>query len=586
MKPSSLFRVLRPKPFSTTNWAGAALCLVLCAAAVQAPGLDRPADPVVLEGAQVPALNGIPPDALVAFRYDAGWEQIPVQVDERDIVGFDQIYNYVKTYGEGVTHEFYTDPGTFTGADSDPGLDGNDEIVFMAKDAGAKPPVFSEPAGVVAYSGVQVVLIDPLNSSKGYVYLFQQEGSLEAGAGQQYVQYAFDLLSGDYLTTYAIAHGPNPENSAITTAYYEEHFSDRWICDGLRIFAGTATGVDILDSHTNINLPFVCARHEGTFSQGEGAFVINKSGPVRAIRAYLGANSGILTQRDHLFYEQREDIVTCLRVHEFPGLMDLRDYSAEAIGMTYFNNLNLQGYVIDGVDDAVAKGRIEWELVTGPQGALVVITDVETDIPGVTFADSFYLDDSSPGLARCTGDDAAAYGYSGPWLKDFLPNTDPAHPPYYRLTGLQTVYCAPPGLSVADAQTRWLWVTEPLEARLLPWDGTVDADDDGIPDEVEGDEDFDEDGVPNYLDPDSDGDGIDDYTETAADPDGDGVGNFLDLDSDADGYSDQLEASMGSNPYDDAKELPLRFGGALVVWGALGFLGIKIARRRARGWTA
>ncbi len=38
-----------------------------------------------------------------------------------------------------------------------------------------------------------------------------------------------------------------------------------------------------------------------TFSAAEGAFIVNKSGPVRALRAYIGANSGPYTGRLHVF---------------------------------------------------------------------------------------------------------------------------------------------------------------------------------------------------------------------------------------------------------------------------------------------
>ncbi len=179
--------------------------------------LTRPEDPVVLTGADVPSLNGIAPGDLVAFRYDGGWVQIPVQVDERDVKNFRSIYNNLA--GSDITALQYTDAGTFTGPDSDPTLDGNDEIAFMAKDAGGVPPSFSEPAHVLFDSGVKLTLTDPLAAGQtGYVYLFRQDGSLSPGAGQSYVSYAFNLLSGAYKTTYTLtANGGNPEDSTIAT---------------------------------------------------------------------------------------------------------------------------------------------------------------------------------------------------------------------------------------------------------------------------------------------------------------------------------------------------------------------------------
>ena len=254
----------------------------------------------------------------------------------------------------------------------------------MAKDAGGVPPSFSEPAGVIANTGVEVEISDPLNGSQtGYVYLFRQDGSLSPGAGQQYVTYTFDLLSGPYMTTYNNQHGPNPENSVVTTPYYSHHFSDRWISDEIHIMTGGATGVDILDLHKALFAPGNCSRSENTFSYGEGAFIVNKSGPVRAIRSYVGANSGPLTQRDHLFYEGRQDIRTFLRVHSIAGIMDFFDYSPSASGMTYYNNLNTSGVTIDGNPDSVALGTLQWEMVTGAQGSLVLASSVATNIPGL-----------------------------------------------------------------------------------------------------------------------------------------------------------------------------------------------------------
>jgi len=92
--------------------------------------------------------------------------------------------------------------------------------------------------------------------------------------------------------------------------------------------------------------------------------VTSKVRPVRVIRSYLGANSGPNTQRTHIFYDRREDIVTNLRVHSIPSIMDFFDYY---------------------LDDATAPVRD----------------------------------------AQCTGD-AFAYGTSGRFVTSAIPSTDPA----------------------------------------------------------------------------------------------------------------------------------------------------------------
>ncbi|HEV7734470.1 MAG TPA: hypothetical protein VGR62_20015 [Candidatus Binatia bacterium] len=431
------------------------------------PTLARPADPVVMTGAQVPTLVGIPPGDLVAFRWSGAWQQIPVQVDERKVVNYTTVYNGNAGFGGGVTTLGYADAGTFTGADPNTALDGDDEIAFMARDAGSAAPSVAAPAGVIASTGVKVTISDPSDGGVGYAYLFRRSGALPPGAGQQYVTYAFSLASGPYLTTYNTSTGPNPESSTVTSPFYQRRFTDRWIQTELHITAPGATGVDILDRHRPLFGPGVCGRSEDTFSAAEGAFVVNKSGPVRALRSYVGANSGPLSQREHVFYERREDIRTSLRVHAIPGIMDLFDYAPAATGMLYRNNNNTTGVLIDGNPDTVTAGLTLWELVTGVQGSLTRTSNLITDIGGLA-PTSYYLDDSTPPIALCTGD-AFAYGISGAWINQALPNTDPRTAPFNSLRSEQLLYFDSPGLTVADAQTRTVWALTPLAISAAVW---------------------------------------------------------------------------------------------------------------------
>ncbi|MFT6448402.1 MAG: outer membrane protein OmpA-like peptidoglycan-associated protein [Oleispira sp.] len=81
-------------------------------------------------------------------------------------------------------------------------------------------------------------------------------------------------------------------------------------------------------------------------------------------------------------------------------------------------------------------------------------------------------------------------------------------------------------------------------------DDISDNDGDGISDVIDGEpgqrgttQDGDEDGVPSQIDRDDDEDGIADSRETDADDDNDGVSNRLDRDSDGDGIPDRFEAN-------------------------------------------
>ncbi len=254
----------------------AGACALLAVAAAAASTLTRDRDPVVMQGQDLPALSGAEVDRVVAFAYSGGWIQIPVQIDERKLVDYGVVYD---TTPIGILSLAYADPDTYTGADSDPAFDDDDELVFMAADAGERAPAGSPaPGGVLANSGVELEITDPLDGGVGYVYLFVGNGSLSPDAGQDYVTYTFDLLAGSYIHDYDTQTGPNPEDSEAFSALYRTHFSDRWIRDELEVSAGTASGADIFDRHKNMFAPGNCARTEDTFSAGEGAFFANRDG--------------------------------------------------------------------------------------------------------------------------------------------------------------------------------------------------------------------------------------------------------------------------------------------------------------------
>lgn len=337
----------------------ATAAVVLAAAACHPTGeseLDRPLDPVVLTGDDLPRVASVAPTDVLAFNYvDDRWHQIPVQVDEMHVENLGIIHN--RPAGEGLDFLVYSDAGTLTGADPDPDIDLDDEIVFMADDAGQSAPSGeSEPEGVLADSGFEIEVTDPVDGGDaGYVYLFQRApGNAESqAAGHDYVDYDFVLENGSYPQDYVfespydpVNQNPpkpnvNPEDSIVTTGMYSTHFTDRWLNDGLSISAGGSSGVDILERDMHWYFPGNCGRTEGSFAAGHGALVSNIDGPVRAIRDYIGANSGQYTQKRHVFYQGRQDVTIFLRVHpaaETPD--DLHDYSEEAIGMTYRNSLN------------------------------------------------------------------------------------------------------------------------------------------------------------------------------------------------------------------------------------------------------
>lgn len=448
--------------------------VLICAARPGVCAIDRDTDPLVLTGGDLSILIGISPGRLVGFKYETGWIQIPVQVDERAVVDFGTIYN---SDPSGYTFLTYTDTSTFTGPDPDSLFDADDQVALMACNSGPEATGAGEPAGVVGGTGLEVALIDPLGPDTAFVYLFESLGGLQPDAGADSIPYDFDLLSGDYKTTYNTSSGPNPEDTKVVTSAYRVHFSDRWIRDENSVTIGGASGIDILDRHRSLFAPGDCGRSEDTFSGGEGAFIVNRTGPVRALRGYVGANSGPTTYRIHAFYEEREEILTALRVHAIKGILDIFDYSPDATGMDFYDNLNTAGVTIDGVPDAVTLGEVEWEMVTGGQGTLVQVLTIDTDIPGFDCS-SYYCDDSTPPEIQCTGDDYE-YGASGFWEEDAIPNTDPAVGTYNVFEARRVITYAGPDQPLSFAQTCRDRALTPLMIDVSPFAPDTTASVDG-----------------------------------------------------------------------------------------------------------
>jgi hypothetical protein len=426
--------------------------------------VSRSTAPVVLTGAQLPDLVGLAPGRVVAFRHarvgdQPQWTQIPVQIDERKVVGFgsqpanNTTAGVVGTvYGSGsgtITALQYADPNTFVGADGNAAFDADDELVFMAADAGGKPRADerTEPAGVVPGSGVAVQLDDPLGTDQqGWVHLFESDGSLDPAAGQDYVDYDFVLTSGDYKTTYKRADGPNPETSRVVTDTYEIGFTDRWKEVTWKVLASGASGVDMLDAHKNQFAVNYCGRSNATFADAEGAFVANLDGPVRGVRSYIGANSGPLTQRTHLLYRDHEDVITDLRVHQIPAMMDFLDFSAAAQGMTYRSSTTPAGVTIDGVQDSVSSTLATWEAVSGSLGQVVTTNRLVTSVPTLAAGTTqFYRDQTSPPETQCWGD-GSFLGATGSFIGTTIPTTDPVDAGHATLQGRRTVVFSAQGV--------------------------------------------------------------------------------------------------------------------------------------------
>ena len=486
---------------------GALMLSGLMAGQAGATPADRAGDPVTLKGDKA-GMIGTEPGRIVGFKWDGGWVQVPVQVDERHTITLRQLYPddrgsnpYVDMLGNDADFsvEVYADPKTRSGADADTKFDADDELTFMAGDTGAAAPGdtdFNAPEGTDGTVGTRVDVTDPVGGGdKGVLYLYRSD-SLDPAAGKDYVDYDFKLTglgAGEtLLDNYGYIHSKNPEDSTVKTDNYELHSFDRWQEDELKVKAGNATDTDILDREVAQATKTGCGRSEYTFSgrwtedsaggndgdtDDEGTYVTVIDGPVRAIRTYMGANSGPYVQREHIYYADHEANTIYLRVHTMPDLYAWTDYSPAAIGMTYRDLNNKGGVPVDGVPDNitptttadVANGAYGWQQLSGPQGSVSTVVGSDTDIPDPNFG-NYYLDDSTPegsNEVQCGGD-GKSIGSSGFGILGVTPNTDPRLETLLgglnKLTVKRTRYFGPPSDGATQAENYRDRVEKPLTA--------------------------------------------------------------------------------------------------------------------------
>ncbi|MFP5297786.1 MAG: hypothetical protein ACLGHL_02205 [Actinomycetota bacterium] len=219
----------------------------------------------------------IDPDAVVAYSFHKGsWQEIPVQVDERFpyflanansdfgiYSGTDKELSYewdveswLKTagecyaqYPEGVTR---TEDPVLT-------LDDDDEVVFMASDAGERAPADS-PAGTARR--LEVRIDDPFRPGEArYVYLFTRDGGPAFDESNGYVRYERDAEADRWIDKDVFAeddpeklgtsnrgYGPNLSGTVCeeqidpatgATVLVPRNSDDRFPRDGVTVTTGT-----------------------------------------------------------------------------------------------------------------------------------------------------------------------------------------------------------------------------------------------------------------------------------------------------------------------------------------------------------
>lgn len=284
--------------------------------------------------------------------------------------------------------------GYATTPDPVKGLDNDDELVFMERDAGPKAPSgASLPAGVA--SAYQVAVVDPLdptNPSYVYVMLAGENGpSTTIEPDDWYVRYQRDANAdlfvfsessfedygaapkGPYCTpdgTPDATHGAIAQRRPIDTAWiqtprYSFRYEGRWLMTELHVSNDArgdwAYGPDLIDrwkarafaQDPGSETPCCGFEEEDTNWGGSSILMGERWGPVRAIRETWGADSSTNNARREVFYRDLFAWGDALRVHPIPpldGIYSQWDFNAGRVS-TYYNPVRPEGVPIDGSND-------------------------------------------------------------------------------------------------------------------------------------------------------------------------------------------------------------------------------------------
>lgn len=364
-------------------------------------------------------------DRLAGYRWDAKherFEQIPLQVDEMFVRYLDNAasgFAFFSGQDQHLAYAFDREGFRFTKSDEDDpclarpdgpattpdpiqGLDSNDEVVFMASDAGPAAPAGAElPKGMVDMQSVQVV--DPYDpTTTRYVYVMQADAAVKH-KGPSYVRYErdanadlFERSQSSYSGYGNAAKGivcdaegnilRNPDGTprierrrprdyaTITTPRYRFRYDGRWLMTDVRISADDdgEYGPDLVDrwkarafqQDPSSETPCCGYEEEDTNWGGSSTLLGERVGPVRVIRETWGADSGTNVVRRETFYREQVRQKTFLRVHVIPpldGIYAQWDFNAGRVDTFYNSSLltdHPTGVKIDGRNDE-ALGNLD-----------------------------------------------------------------------------------------------------------------------------------------------------------------------------------------------------------------------------------
>ena len=342
--------------------------------------IKRLDDPVTVHGKDMKNLTGKP---IAKFRLlvwkEGKFVPAPYQIDERLPSG-DWVFPI-------------SDPPE---KDVDSGLlDDNDELAFMARDAGDEAPEGARAPG--AKAGARITVRDPVDGSTGYAYLFIFDDPPEPSRAD-YATYKVDKewmwMIGQ---SYKLATG-------VEESYFDKLMLKRpdgsWTPDILDRYKSRGLGIPIPGMST---IPE---------SNAKAKAVGWIDGPVRVIRKSIGwlkiawkikfQSEG---SSQNIYYPTFFVIPLKIKVPSLPKAMlhNFRmvvtlDFNKQVWGSAYYDAVNTAGVKLDGkMSDAEKKLDLatnrRWYCVTGPVGTVFGRYVLSAPMEKIVSTPGYYVDD-------------------------------------------------------------------------------------------------------------------------------------------------------------------------------------------------
>jgi hypothetical protein len=354
--------------------------------------------PIVVQGSAVPSV-AIAFAEWRAYRYQSvsgSWRLVPYQVDEKDLNKYGELrYNHEK---EGI-------------------VDGNDELVFMPEDLGDRAPADVWLADTTAQSHPRFEFeFQEANdlSRKAWVYLYH---SAEAPVGYMSHQAAPAATAADTVISpvYRIGHNrdgwidfislqPTPQTDLIDRFKLRITGETTWGNIGKYAFVEDTLNNGRSSYYSGLIRAFHTMRSDLVVPQIQpNAFDVDYDLHYMPYSIHFGVNDKQLENPYYLVVAGARQIRQSL------------DLNANAVGMTFYSEHNLNGFPVDGSADAaklaLSSGPgAHWVMASGPRGTLFMVMEMP-DIKN-TVTQLYYRDDRSGGSNDGTSDSGDGESFS------------------------------------------------------------------------------------------------------------------------------------------------------------------------------